>query len=204
MAWGRLALLQAAGEDDATLQQMAAVFGYEVLPDDGKNLVQELGHSVSQSGATTSQKTTGIQADTSLPRLPARFLRVNRIVRNSDEGHSQKPAYLTDPAMRLPSNCATKGTYSFAQPRLLLPMSRLIPFLLNSLGQQKAGSQLDQRRLAKQLAQGKAIHRLPHLPRQRWPQRLQVIADTSTRLEPLAAAFASHCRYQHTFGTLLG
>lgn len=189
MAWGRLALLQVAGEDAARLAKMAAVFGYEAPPEAEESRTGQPPFPTTSSAGTSGRQPVDTGSAVKQPRLPARFLRVSKITRVEDDGRDQKPAYLTDPSMRLPDGNAA-GTYAFAQPRPLLPMSRLLPFLLNSLGRHKAVSRLDHRRIARQLAQGKALKRLPRLSRQRWPQRLQIIADTSPHLEPYWNDFA--------------
>ncbi|MCX7099819.1 MAG: formylglycine-generating enzyme family protein [Methylococcales bacterium] len=176
MAWGRLALLQAA-DDEHALSTLADLFGYTRLPDDDIQIRDQSGLfqtateiNVKQDGATTPK------------RPPARFLRINKVVNTeSDRDDFLKPAYLSDPDMRLP---ASSGTYRFAAPVQLMPMARLLPLLFNSLAQARTGHGLDHRQLIKRLAQGKALQRLPTRQHHRWPQGLQIIVDASPRLEP--------------------
>ena len=186
MAWGRIALLDAAGEGEDTLEKMADVFGYKQNPtaksEKPKQQQTAKGESLVKPDLTTDPDEPVQQ------RKPARFIRVREITYHEQE-QSERPAYLTDPNMMLSADAG--GTYSFDPPRRLLPLSRLLPFLLNNLGQQRSGSRLDHRRITRKIAQGKALHKLPHIPKQRWPQRLQIIVDTGAHLEPFWDDFAS-------------
>jgi formylglycine-generating enzyme required for sulfatase activity len=188
MAWGRLALLQAAGEEDATLQKMAGVFGYVKQPALEPPMADDADTVPRQTPSTLipiekSPKSLVPQ------RLPARFLRVNKITRLPEQD-KQPSDYLHDPAMRLLPNANTTDSYHFAPPLPLLPLSRLIPFLLNSLGVSRTSKRLDQQQLARNVALGKALHRLPHVPRQQWAQRLHIIVDAGLHLEPYWGDFA--------------
>ena len=188
MAWGRLALIQAAGEaDDASLQKMAKVFGYVKCLDD-ESLVVEKELDARQYAQHTGQLEQQDASPVGQQRPPARFLRVNKITRLNEHG-KEAPVHMYDPEMRFQPDDTRQGTYRFEAPSPLLPMSRLIPFLLNSLGLAASGSQLDHRQLARQMALGKALRRLPRLPRQRWPQRLLIIVDAVPHLEPYWADF---------------
>lgn len=189
MAWGRLALIQAAGEGDKVLQRTAAIFGYAAMPEKEKQeQIDEVGSSTTEPA---KQLATGdTKTSTATTRPPARFLRVNQIVRIKDPAHAQRPDYLDDPAMRLNFDQQQPGTYRFAAPRPLMPLARLLPFLLNSLGRPVMNGRLDHRKLTRQISQGKPLHRLPYRLRQRWPQRLQLIVDCRAALEPYWSDFA--------------
>ena len=185
MAWGRIALLDVAGESDETLEKMAEVFGYKQA-----QKTKRRKPSVTKSSKEGSQGKLDQTAKADGPtqqRPPARFIRVKEIIYHEIE-KTERPAFLSDSSQLLRSDVG--GTYSFAPPRTLLPLSRLMPFLLNSLGQQRAGSRLDHRKITRKIAQGKALHKLPHIPKQRWPQRLQIIVDTGAQLEPFWNDFA--------------
>jgi formylglycine-generating enzyme required for sulfatase activity len=49
---------------------------------------------------------------------------------------------------------------------------------------------LDQHQLARNVTLGKALHRLPHVPRQQWAQRLHIVVDAGLHLEPYWGDFA--------------
>ena len=200
MAWGRLALLQAAGEEDVKLQKMAVVFGYVKQPASELLIADDTDTASHHTVSTLIPFET--TPDGAIPeRPPARFLRINKITRLAVEPDKQTSDYLHDPAMRLVPNASTTDSYHFAPPPPLLPLSRLVPFLLNSLGVSRTSKRLDQQRLARQVALGKALHRLPQMPRQHWPQRLHIIVDAGLHLEPYWNDFA--CVIQQ-FKALLG
>ncbi|OQX06390.1 MAG: hypothetical protein BWK73_30985 [Thiothrix lacustris] len=199
MAWGRLALLQAAGEEDAKLQKMATVFGY-VKQSAPEPLTVDDADTASHHTTSTliPFETT---PDVAISQRPsACFLRVNRIARLT-EPDKQASDYLHDPAMRLLPNANSMDSYHFAPPPPLLPLSRLVPFLLNSLGVSRTSKRLDQQRLARQVALGKALQRLPQMSRQHWAQRLHIIVDAGLHLEPYWGDFA---RVIQQFKALLG
>ena len=187
MAWARLALVQAAGEGDIALQKMAEVFGFKPAKQQGTakpdNQQQDYTlQAIAEPTAPDSKKAAS-------KRPPARFVRVNR--NQCLESPDDTPLhYLYDPSMRLQAAAMPKGSYRFNAPRPLLAMPRLLPFLHNGLGQARAVGKLDYRRLTKQIAEAKAFRRLPYQTRQRWPQRLEIIVDTSQALEPYWADFA--------------
>ena len=191
MAWGRLALLQAA-DDEHALSKLAEIFGYTRLPDDSvENRGPDGDLPLVKDSTTTSEQTT-----TAPQRPPARFLRINKLINTeTDRNDFLKPAYLSDPAMRLQ---ASEGTYRFAPPPPLMPIARLLPLLFNSLAQAGIGHSLDYRQLLKQIEQGKALQRLPRRQHRRWPQRLQIIIDASPRLEPYWADFEMIVRQLQT------
>ncbi|MEN9425231.1 MAG: hypothetical protein RL122_2614, partial [Pseudomonadota bacterium] len=178
---------------------MATVFGY-VKQSAPEPLIVDDADTASHHTTSTliPFETT---ADVAIPqRPPARFLRVNKITR-STEPDKQTSDYLHDPAMRLLPNANTTDSYHFAPPPPLLPLSRLIPFLLNSLGMSRTSKRLDQQRLARQVALGKALYRLPQMSRQHWAQRLHIIVDAGLHLEPYWGDFA---RVIQQFKALLG
>jgi len=187
MAWGRLALIQVAGENAEALDKTAKVFGYDLKPETQRSVSSDENAGQADGGTQGSQESSGNNEIKKRP--PARFLRVNKIQRLENPDDSQ-PDYLNKPYMRLQRDNAPTGTYRFASPRPLVPMSRLLPFLHNGLGQARAAGKLDHQRITRLFAQGEAIKRLPCLLRQRWPQRLQIIVDASPCLEPYWADFA--------------
>ena len=189
MAWGRLALLQA--EDEQALSKLAEVFGYTRLPEDAIESNVHVKVDVPSITLISPQTTTAPQ------RPPARFLRINKLIKTeTDRNDDVEPAYLSDPDMRLTAQAG--GTYRFAPPRPLMPIARLLPLLFNSLAQARTGHSLDYRQLIKQLGQGNALQRLPKRQHRRWPQRLQIIVDASSRLEPYWADFEGLVRQLQT------
>ena len=189
MAWGRLALLQA--EDEQALSKLAEVFGYTRLPEDA---IESNGHA---QGNVPSITLISPQTTTAPQRPPARFLRINKLIKTeTDRNDDVEPAYLSDPDMRLKAQ--EGGTYRFAPPRPLMPIARLLPLLFNSLAQARTGHSLDYRQLIKQIGQGNALQRLPKRQHRRWPQRLQIIVDASSRLEPYWADFEGLVRQLQT------
>ena len=189
MAWGRLALLQA--EDEQALSKLADVFGYTRLPEDAIESNVHVKVDVPPITLISPQTTTAPQ------RPPARFLRINKLIKTeTDRNDDVKPAYLSDPDMRLKAQAG--GTYRFAPPRPLMPIARLLPLLFNSLAQARTGHSLDYRQLIKQIGQGNALQRLPKRQHRRWPQRLQIIVDASPRLEPYWTDFEGLVRQQQT------
>ncbi len=187
MAWSRLALVQAA-DDPQALAELAEVFGYAKEPDPEVESHQRLTQVGTQSAVSLGQNQA--RDDTVYQRPPARFLRINKISKTEpDPKDRQAPSYLSDPAIRLQAQKG--GAYQFAAPQPLMPIARLLPLLFNSLAQAKAGRSLDHRQLIKRIAQGKPLQHLPKQVRLRWPQRLQIIVDTSDRLEPYWTDFAA-------------
>lgn len=182
MAWGRLALVQAAGEFDDALPNIVKLFGYRLEAQQREKIDESGDANTNVTGDTAEQDV----AANSSQRPAARFLRVNRRIPLEKNGND-KPSYLSDKSIRLQ---AKPGSYSFVVPEPLMPMSRLLPFLHNSLGQARAAGKLDHKRLSKCLAEAKAIRRLPYKQRQCWPQRLQILVDTSLGLEPYWPDFA--------------
>ncbi|GJL76005.1 formylglycine-generating enzyme family protein [Nitrosomonas sp.] len=190
MAWGRLALIQAAGESEQALRQVATLFGYEELPE--KESPQSRNRPDGWTPADTGQQSVEEeQSVAQVIRPPARFLCVNQTQSLDNPEQTQRPHYLDDPKMRLPLHNPQPGTYCFAAPRPLMPLSRLLPFLLNSLGRLVMNGRIDHRKLARQISQGKPLRRLPYRNQQRWPQRLHIIVDCRTALEPFWPDFES-------------
>ena len=193
MAWGRLALIQAAGERDDVLRQTAAILGYEALPQDDAlhedNISGELQRG--KEFITRAEPEQGGHAAAKVSRPPARFLCVKQTEYLENAEQMQRPGYLDDPKKRLSLDGDQPGTYRFAPPRPLLPIARLLPFLLNSLGKPVMSNRLDYHRLTRRIMQGRPLQRLPCKERQRWPQRLQIIVDCRSALEPFWPDFAA-------------
>ncbi|SEQ78919.1 Formylglycine-generating enzyme, required for sulfatase activity, contains SUMF1/FGE domain [Nitrosomonas sp. Nm51] len=188
MAWGRLALIQAAGESEQVLQQTAALFGYEQLP--LNDALQKDGDSKRVEDFVAEKKPEHSVPAAKIRRPPARFICVTQTEFPGDVEQPQRPGYLDDPEKQLALNDGKPGTYAFVPPRPLLPLARLLPFLLNSLGQPVMSNRLDHHRLARWITQGKPLQRLPYKKRQRWPQRLHIIVDCRDALEPFWSDFA--------------
>lgn len=184
MAWEREALLLAFLEGgDSTLEAMATTFGYK--KEKPKDNTKNPGKSGSQKDEFLTPPKDEVAAE--IRRNPTRFLRV--VSRSTNpETISERPAYLNDRNLQLE---AEPGTYIFEAPEELVAFSRLSPLLLNALGQQRRNSRLDTRALTRQLAKQQALKKVPYLSSKRWPQRLQVIVDTSMSVRPYWKDFAN-------------
>ncbi len=172
MAWGRLALIHAAGESDETLEKIAQLFGYEHEP---------IHYIAEQSFSSTTEPTVSTTADDNAEQTPKRPPALFIVISQS----KTKPDIIPEPDTfsGAPPE-TTEGSYRFKAAEPLLTMARLIPLLHNGLGQKREGNNLDLTRLSSQLAKGKALKRLPYLPRQVWSQRVQIIVDARLDLEP--------------------
>lgn len=194
MTWGRLALLQAAGESEELLAKTAQVFGYEaVYQAEHKTPVWPLAGSPSLMSLSPELEP---ESDvTSIDQPSALWVRVVQHQRLDTTPHQQQPEFLTDSALRLIPSERPQGTYQFTKPQPLLTLAQLTPFLLNNLGIERASKRLDQRALTRRLAHGKALPRLPRLYQQRWPTRLQILLDAAPHLEPFWADFEYIANY---------
>ncbi len=172
MAWGRLALIHAAGESDQTLEKIAQLFGYE--REEPRHLDF---NPIEQGFSSTTDLIISTTADETPKRPPALFIVISQ--------SKTKPDIIPEPDTfsGAPPE-TTEGSYRFKAAEPLLTMARLIPLLHNGLGQKRKGNNLDLSRLSSQLAKGKALKRLPYLPRQVWSQRVQIIVDARLDLEP--------------------
>lgn len=191
MTWGRLALLQAAGESEAVLAKTAQVFGYESLYQ-AKQIKKHTTESPAGSLSLTPEPNEQVSVVEKPRTLWVRVLQHQRL---DTTQHQQQPQFLTDSALRLIPSERPKGTYQFAKPMPLLTLAQLTPFLLNNLGTERASKRLDQRALTRRIAQCKALQRLPRLYQQRWPTRLQILLDAAPHLEPFWADFESMVNY---------
>jgi formylglycine-generating enzyme required for sulfatase activity len=172
MAWGRLALIHAAGESDETLEKIAQLFGYEHEP------IHLHVNPIEYGFSSTTELTVPTTADETPKRPPALFIVISQL--------KTKPSITPEPdtLSGSPPELSSEGSYRFKAAEPLLTMARLIPLLHNGLGQKRKGNNLDLSRLSSQLAKGKALTRLPYLPRQVWSQRVQIIVDARLDLEP--------------------
>ena len=193
MTWGRLALIHAAGESDDALKAVAHLLGYEAeaiqepyVPPDPPPV------NLDSSSSTNQKISSNNDSFKPAPQPSARFLCVNKRIQHADpnETESHPHGYLYDPNMRLTADSAPKGSYSFAASAPVFSMPRLLPLLHNALGQPRQGCRIDYSRLTRLLANGRPIRRLPQVTRLRWPQRLQIIVDTRTALEPYWSDFS--------------
>jgi len=98
MAWGRLALIQVAGENAEALDKTAKVFGYDLKPETQRSVSSDENAGQADGGTQGSQESSGNNEIKKRP--PARFLRVNKIQRLENPDDSQ-PDYLNKPYMRL-------------------------------------------------------------------------------------------------------
>ncbi|HND37004.1 MAG TPA: hypothetical protein PKZ49_10340, partial [Nitrosomonas sp.] len=190
MAWGRLALIQAIGESEATLQKVAEALGFESKFARQPQMPEQAPITPDPGGDSAPTMLTTEALPTEKPH--AFFLRVNRMETLSPHNVENRgyPYYLDDPALKLDATQPSQGTYRFAPPPPLLSMSRLAPLLHQGLGQIKTTSRIDFSRMVRHIAQGKFIRRLPRIKQQRWPQQLQIIVDPHVSLEPYWSDFA--------------
>ena len=186
MAWGRLALIEAAKErDDEILSKVAQLHSYSLV-----NIEKGTTHSSKsvpkgqgESGATTADETPERDA-----RPPARFVYVKNM-QQLDPATQQDHDYLNDPSQQLQEQSDHSGTYQFDPPRPLLSSAQLIPFLHNNITLKKTGKKINQTLLGRDLAQGKAIEKLPVKAIKRWPARLEIVVDTGDHLRPYMKDF---------------
>jgi formylglycine-generating enzyme required for sulfatase activity len=176
MAWGRLALIHAAGESDDILKKMAELWGYQPVEQDVKLSLKKDSENLPENQNDTGKEN---QENAEHPaRPPALFIVVNQLKTKPDISPEPDSFSGTPPELTL------EGSYRFKAAKPLLTMARLIPLLHNGLGQNRKGNNIDMARLSSQLAQGKALKRLPYLPRLVWSQRVQIIVDARLDLEP--------------------
>ena len=180
MAWGRLALIHAAGVSDDTLDKMATLWGYA--------LEQKTQQSAEE---TDSQEPASTQTpETTRSQHPSRPAALFVVVSDYQDlrNNAEQPDYLNNPNYTLAPD--PDGSYCFTPAQPLLNIASLIPLLHNGLGQTRTGNNIDMARLSTQLAQGQPLKRLPYLPRRVWPQQLQIIVDARLELEPYWPDFA--------------
>ncbi|MFO1289312.1 MAG: hypothetical protein U1E82_01685 [Nitrosomonas sp.] len=189
MAWGRLALIQAIGESEATLQKVAEALGFESQFAIQAQKTEEDRVAPDPGGDSAPTMLTTEALPTEKPH--AFFLRINRmetlLPRNMENRGYQNFSMVIVLPQEPPS---PQGTYRFAPPPPLLSMSRLAPLLHQGLGQIKTTSRIDFSRMVRYIAQGKFIRRLPRIKQRRWPQQLQIIVDPRVSLEPYWSDFA--------------
>ena len=179
MAWGRLALIEAAKEGSEVLSKVAQLHNYvSVEATSGeyqKPKNKEANQNIKEGGSTGEEKEDQ-------KRPPAQFVYVKSMAQLDPE-KQQSREYLNDPDQRL-QDSDDAGTYQFDLPRQLLSSAQLVPFLYNSLSIKKEGKKIDQTILRQYLAQGKAIEKLPVKSVQRWPEQVEIIVDTGDHLRP--------------------
>lgn len=183
MAWGRLALIEAAKVSPQALEQVAKVFQYEKQLPDTHEIKQDLfkEHALSDVHPNSPPQASN-------KRSTGSFVRITKIEPLEPE-QERSHDYLYDPKQVLNPNNSAAGTYQFEQARPLLTSAQLIPFLHNSLGLKQAGNKIDQRVLGRLVAKGQPIQRLPLKQVQRWSQQLQIIVDTGEHLRPYWSDF---------------
>ncbi len=183
MAWGRLALIEAAKLNAQTLAEVAEVFEYEkqarkVKPKpEGEATAQRLSDEPLKAVTRAQRK-----------RSSGRFVRITKI-EPLEQDAEQSHDYLYDPQQQLKANNETSGTYQFDAPRPLLTSAQLIPFLHNTLGLEQPGKKIDQRVLNRLVSKGQPIQKLPFKSVQRWSQQLQILVDTGDHLRPYRSDF---------------
>ncbi|HMY90201.1 MAG TPA: hypothetical protein PLM85_06065, partial [Nitrosomonas sp.] len=125
MAWGRLALIQAIGESEATLQKVAEALGFESKFARQPQMPEQAPITPDPGGDSAPTMLTTEALPTEKPH--AFFLRVNRMETLSPHNVENRgyPYYLDDPALKLDATQPSQGTYRFAPPPPLLSMSRL-------------------------------------------------------------------------------
>ena len=198
MAWGRLALIQAAS-DDAVLEKVASLFAYETKePSDQQGLDNKKQELASEdSGEETSTASSSEQKQGH--REPARFIRVNRVTPKKNVAKEKQD--LTDAKLNLTKQAANKGTYQFALPEAVFNASQLAPLLLNGLGQSKDNKKPHIGKLIQQISKAKPVRKVPCHLQQRWPQKLLIIVDDHASLEPYQQDFLQIIEF---FKQLLG
>ncbi|WP_446811473.1 formylglycine-generating enzyme family protein [Methylomonas sp. 2BW1-5-20] len=184
-AWSRLALVEAAGEDDAFLENLANHFGYFK-----HHQVQLAGTLIIKGPIFSGKPAIVFTSEAEVRRPPALFPRILSIEKlETRHEDTQKPAFLSDPRMVLRPEDSPPGTYSFEPPQPLLPPCRLLPLLFNALNRPKSSHKLDTRQLVRRIARGQPLQKIQKSEQARWPQRLLIIVDASTNLEPYWADF---------------
>ena len=167
MAWARLALLQAQGDQ---LAKLADCFGFEAL------LSSEVEKPAETASFSDSSQAVTSQAEPQAESLPALFIRLNY-------QHPLKPDQEPAPdELDVPCLPVSTGNYSFPAPPNLLPIARLLPLLFNGLAQTKTSQSLNPHYLVKRMAQGRPLTRLVKQQQQRWPQRLHIYVDTDQQV----------------------
>ena len=180
MAWGRLALIEAAKEGTEVLSKVARLHDYvsvEVKTDEFKKSK----NTETSQDAKEDSSTEGVNEKQERP--PAQFVYVKNMIQLDSE-KPQSHEYLDDPSQQLHDGGDASGTYQFDPPRSLLSSAQLIPFLHNNLSIKKSGKKIDQLVLGRYLAQGKALEKLPVKSVHRWPSQVEIIVDTGEHLRP--------------------
>ncbi len=197
-AWGRLALIQAAGESKEILERIAQQWGYQKRPEKKLELDEKtrFNHNNRTKEASTPVDQERKTQATQVILPPTHFVCVKR--RYIKPQNHEQPKALQGPTLPLSDKA---GTYSFNPPTPLLPKARLLPFLQNALGTLQAGKRIDASKLCRQSAQGRTLRKIPHVTQRRWPQRLQIIVSPSLDNEPHWQDFAS---IVSSFKALLG
>lgn len=183
MAWGRLALIEAAKVSPQALEQVAKVFQYEKQLPDTHEIKQDLfnEHALSDVHPNSPPQASN-------KRSTGSFVRITKIEPLEPE-QERSHDYLYDPKQVLNPNNSAAGTYQFEQARPLLTSAQLIPFLHSSLGLKQVGNKIDQRVVGRLVTKGRPIQCLPLKQVQRWSQQLQIIVDTGEHLRPYWSDF---------------
>jgi hypothetical protein len=199
---GRAQLLVCLNRLPATRHaRLADALGFREMADETATTGNEDGSSPSGQGSETAGKNkevggAGAEKATELPqsRPQARFYRVTHrkpapaetTVTDEPDWYRNARPYPDDAAELL----APSGLRPEAQP-LLLPWSRLWPFLKLVLGAWKASRQPDVPKVVAALANGRQLRRLPRRHSRGWATQAQILIDFADPLTPFWSDFHS-------------
>ena len=179
MAWGRVALLLAATETNKQhLDELAQVLDYVSQPEE-KPTKQPKGL---ETGSTEIPE-VGDKKTIKDDRPKMIFWQITKITALQPVDNSPVP-YLQDRQIAASYNMDKKGSYLFESPKPLATLTQLSPLLINSLGRQVTGRQLDYRQTIRRLSRGKSINKLAYYSHQKWPLTLTILIDKHSELYP--------------------
>ncbi|WP_121494637.1 formylglycine-generating enzyme family protein [Teredinibacter turnerae] len=180
-AWGRLALLQVAQQRESALYAFAEKFGYQLKPEyrfDRDDLeISSLG-TVPQVEKDKQPDVTRRPTPPQIP--PASFIVVSS--KTSFKQNNEVPSELSASPTLKPSH--KKGTFIFESPSELMPASCYLPQLQNVLGYLGKTNRIHSTKVVDAYGKAKTLQRVPTYEKQRWPNRLLIVVDTSRNLEP--------------------
>ncbi len=169
------------------LERVAGLLGYR--------LRKEEAPTAGEPGGAEAPFSTAAQPEPrSAPKpSPARFIRVVGYQPvEAEERVTQMPPDLADVSPLPAEEPVGKAAAPPAAPPLA-PWSRLWPFLRTALGDRSYSRRLDLPRIVRLLAEGRALRRLPRLPRAGWAPHAQLLLDTSAHLFPFQDDFHALC-----------
>lgn len=177
MAWGRVALLLAAEQAKPHLADVATTLGYTYKASHqgkGKPASEQDDSAILNTGLTTEASSASQQAV---------FWQIQSIT-EKNETQKEAPDYLYDPDKCMDFNKPQPGTFYFDLPTPLVTLANIIPLLFNTLGEEKISKRVNQRKLIRQVSQGKSLKTIPTYLQKYWPGRLTIIVDKHKMLFP--------------------